>query len=67
MKRWGAGERVKFFSAAGLIISILPVVQLIIQFQGLAVKISGDFILILAVGVLLNTGVFIVAWKKRNK
>ena len=60
-------KRSMIFSAAGLIISILPVVQFIIQFQGLAVKISGDFILILAVGVLLNTGVFIASWKKRNK
>jgi len=56
------------FSAAGLIISILPMVQvLIMRFQGLAVKISGDFSLLFAVGVLLNAGTWTAAWKKRNK
>lgn len=61
-------KRSMIFSAAGLIISILPMVQvLIMRFQGLAVKISGDFSLLFAVGVLLNAGTWTAAWKKRNK
>lgn len=61
-------KRSMIFSAAGFILTILPVVHLlIIRFQGLAVKMSGGLTLLLAVGIILNAGIFITVWKKRKK